>query len=67
MCLLVHLQHLGTPSAHCSSPGRKGREKNTHKGVLQDNGTVKETGAQWSPDIIHNIDRRPLSPEGGAL
>lgn len=25
-----------------------------------------KTGTQWSPDIIHNVDRRPLSTEGGA-
>lgn len=68
MCLPVHLQHLRIQPAHCTSPGRKRRRKKNkpHKGILQDNSTAKETGAQWSPDIIHNIDRRPLSTEGGA-
>lgn len=38
----------------------------THKGILRDNSAEEETGAQWSPDIIHYIDRRPLSTEGRA-
>lgn len=65
MCLPVHLQHLRIQLAHCTFTEKKRKEK-THKGILQDNSAAEETGAQWSPDIIHNIDRRPLSTEGGA-
>lgn len=69
MCLPVRLQHLEIRLAHCTSMKGKKKKKmkrKTHKGILQDNSAVEETDAQWSPDIIHNIDRRPLSTEGGA-
>lgn len=51
---------------YLSGKKKKKKKNKPHKGILQDNSTAKETGAQWSPDIIHNIDRRPLSTEGGA-
>lgn len=41
-------------------------KEQTHKGILQDNSAEEATATQWSPDIIHNIDRRPLSTEGRA-
>lgn len=72
MCLPVHLQHLRIQLAHCTSTEekeekkKKRRKKNLTKAFLQDNSTAEETSAQWSPDIIHSIDSRPLSTEGGA-
>ena len=69
MCLPVHLQHLGIRLAHCTSTKKKKKRKKkggNHKGILQDNSAAEEMVAQWSPDIIHDVDRRPLSTEGGA-
>lgn len=66
MCLPVHLQHLRVQLAHCTSTHTYTKKKQPHKDILQDNSAAEETAAQWSPDIIHNIDRRPLSTEGGA-
>lgn len=64
MYLPVHLRHLGTHPAHFS--WTKNEKRKNHKGILQDNSAEEETASQWSPDIIHNIDRRPLYTEGRA-